>query len=253
MATMRPILILLALVLTMTAPGWAAAAEASPFSGAQREEIDRMIGDYIRRNPEVILDAVRALQTREQAEQQQRQTDGVVAKREQLEHDPADPVIGNRNGEITVVEFFDYRCPYCKGMLPAILQLLKDEPRVRYVLKEFPILTPESRIASRAALAAWAIDKSRYFDLHLKMMETKGELNEARILDMAKSVGLDTKRLRLAMDDPKIEQQLAANAALAQAIGITGTPAFIVGNRLAPGAMDAGTLRKFVTASADQN
>lgn len=250
---MRPFLILLALMLSIAIPRWATAEEASPLTGAQREEIDRMIGDYIRRNPEVILDAVRALQAREQAEQQQHQKDGVIAKRDELEHDPADPVIGNRNGDITVVEFFDYRCPYCKGMLPAVLQLLKDEPRVRYVLKEFPILTPESRIASRAALAAWTIDKSRYFDLHLKMMETKGELSEPRILDMAKSVGLDTKRLRVAMDDPKIEQKLVANAALAQTIGITGTPAFIVGNRLAPGAMDAGMLRKFVTDPAAED
>ena len=252
MTAMRTIALFLVFFLALGVGHPAAAEDASPFTGIQRDEIDRMIGDYIRRNPEVILDAVRALQARDQEDQQRRQTEGVAAHRADLEHDDSDPIIGNPSGEITVVEFFDYRCPYCKGMLPSILQVLKGDSHIRYVMKEFPILTPESRVASRAALAAWQIDKSRYFDFHVRLMENKGELNDARILDMAKSAGLDPKKLRQAMDDPGIERQLSATADLARDIGITGTPAFIVGDRLVPGAMDVNTFRELIADARDK-
>mgnify|MGYP003339817352 CR=1 FL=1 len=117
----------------------------------QKKEIDALIGEYLRAHPEVILESIRAMQEREQAAQLQRQQEGLVSRRQEIERDPTSPVIGNPNGTVTVTEFFDYRCGYCKAVFPSVLQLLKDDPNVRYVMKELPILTPESRIAARVA------------------------------------------------------------------------------------------------------
>jgi protein-disulfide isomerase len=221
-------------------------AQAQGLSDAQKKEVETLIGDYLRTNPEVILEAIRAMQEREQAAQLRRQQDGMTARRQELENDPASPVIGNPQGDITIVEFFDYRCTYCKTVLPAVQRLLKEDQKVRYVMKELPILSPESRIAAKVALAVWNSDPKRYFDLHGKLMDARGDLNEKRIFEIAKSAGVDIERTKKSMDAVEIEKALAANLDLAQTLGVTGTPGFIVGNRLVPGAVDYATLKQLV-------
>jgi protein-disulfide isomerase len=205
-----------------------------------------LIGDYLRAHPEVILESVRAMQEREQTAQIKRQQDSLVSRRQEIERDPASPVVGNVNGNVTVTEFFDYRCGYCKAVLPSVQQLLKDDPNVRFVMKELPILSPESRIAAKLALAVWKNEPKRYQELHTKLMSAQGDFSERRIFALAKEAGVDVERARRGMDAPEIEQALAANMELAQALGITGTPGFVVGKQLAPGAIDYDTLKRFV-------
>jgi protein-disulfide isomerase len=215
-------------------------------SEAQKQEIDALIGDYLRAHPEVILDSVRAMQERDQAAQQQRQKDDLVARRDDIEKDPSSPVIGNPNGNVTLVEFFDYRCGYCKGVFPSLLRLLKEDGNVRYVMKELPILTPESRIAAKVALTVWKNEPTRYQELHTKLMSAQGDLPEKRIFEIAKSAGVDIDRVKRDMNAPDIEQTIDANLQLAQTLGITGTPGFVIGNRLLPGAVDYETLKQVV-------
>ena len=221
-------------------------AQAQGLTDAQKKDVEALIGEYLRAHPEVILESVRAMQEREQAAQAERQQQGLVSRRQDIERDPATPVIGNPNGDVTVTEFFDYRCGYCKAVFPTVLQLLKDDPKVRYVMKELPILSPESRIAAKLALAVWKNEPKRYQELHTRLMGAQGDFSERRIFALAKEAGVDVERARKAMDAPEIEQVLAANMDLAQALGINGTPAFVVGKQLAPGAIDYETLKRFV-------
>jgi protein-disulfide isomerase len=226
--------------------GAAAPLNAQSLSEMKKKEINALIGEYLRAHPEVILDSIRGMQEREQAAQLQRQQEGLVSRRQEIERDPTSPVIGNPNGTVTVTEFFDYRCGYCKAVFPSVLQLLKDDSNVRYVMKELPILTPESRIAAKLALAVWKNEPKRYQDLHTRLMTAQGDFSERRIFAIAKDAGVDVERARKTMEAPEIEQTLAANMELAQALGITGTPGFVVGKRLAPGAIDYETLKQFV-------
>lgn len=231
----------------------AAPTQAQGFTDAQKKEIEAIIGDYLRANPEAILESVRAMQEREQAAQLQRQMNNLIARRRDIERDPSSPVLGNPNGDVTVTEFFDYRCGYCKAVLPAVMQLLKDDPKVRYVMKELPILSPESRIAARLAMAVWKTEPKRYLDLHAKLMGAQGDFTEKRIMDLAKEAGINVARAQQEMAKPEIEGALRNNAELAHDIGINGTPAFIVGTRLAPGAVDYATLKQFVAEARTGN
>ena len=223
-----------------------APASAQSLSEPQKKEIETLIGEYLRAHPEIILESVRAMQEREQAMQQQRQREGLTTRRGEIENDPTSPVVGNPQGDVTVVEFFDYRCGYCKAVLPAVQRLLKDDPKVRYVMKDLPILSPESRIAAKLTLAVWRSEPKRYFDLHTKLMESRGDLTENRIYDIAKAVGVDVARAKRDMNAAEVEEVLVANMNLAQALGITGTPGFVVGNHLVPGAIDYDALKELV-------
>jgi protein-disulfide isomerase len=166
---------------------------------------------------------------RKVAAQQQQDIDQRIAVRaEALNQAPASPVLGNPAGDVTIVEFFDYACPYCKAVEPRLEALLKSDHKVKLVLKEFPILTPQSMIATRAALASVAQGKYRPF--HQAMMNFRGQLLESDIFDMAKASGLDVVRLRRDMTAPAIADEIIANFNLARGIRAFQTPVFIVGN-----------------------
>jgi protein-disulfide isomerase len=240
------VLALAALVLPLPTTAQDSSSRPGGLSELQRQEIEALIGQYIRNHPEVILESVRNMQNREQADQQRRQQEALASRRDEIERDPASPVAGNSAGDVTLVEFFDYRCGYCKSVFPAVQRLLKDDSKVRYVLKELPILSPESRIAARLALAVWRVEPKRYFALHAKLMEARGDLTQARIFELARDAGVDVERARREMDNPEIERTLAQNMELANALGINGTPGFIVGEKLIPGAIDIETLKKLV-------
>ena len=154
----------------------------------------------------------------------------IAARWAALANDPAAPAIGNANADVTIVEFFDYTCPYCKAVEPRLEALLKADPKVKLVLREFPILTPQSLVATKAALAATR--QGRYAAYHDAMMRFEGKLTEADIFDMAKAAGLDVPRLRRDMAAPWISDQIIAVFNLARGIRVFQTPAFIVNGRL---------------------
>ncbi|HZH26293.1 MAG TPA: DsbA family protein [Azospirillaceae bacterium] len=211
---------------------------------ANRAEIERIVREYILANPEIIMEAVEILRERQAKAEQDQARRALAERRTEILNDPNAPVAGNPQGDVTLVEFFDYQCGYCKSVHPTVKDLVAGDGRIRRVYKEFPILGPASVVASRAALAAR--NQGKYLEMHDALMEARGQMDEALVMRIARSVGLDVERLKRDMQAPDIEQHIQANRALATALGIQGTPAFIIGDQLVPGAADLATLRGLV-------
>lgn len=231
------------LALALLALVWAAPAAAQTPS---RETIEEIVRDLIRREPEIVLEALEALEKRREAAQAQQARRALSERRRELENDPDAPVAGNPRGTVVVVEFFDYRCPYCKRMHEPVRQMLAADRDVRLVRRDLPILGPASVIASRAALASRAQGAQRYEAFHDALMTARGNLDEAGVFRVAREAGLDVDRLRRDMEDPRVASLLRRNADLAQALGLTGTPGYAIGEALVPGAVDLATLRSLV-------
>lgn len=210
-----------------------------------QEPTDAAIERYIRAHPEVIEQSLQALEAKREAELKDRQKAALKTKQEELLHDPTSPVSGNPKGEITVVEFYDYRCGYCKKAAPAVTELQKVDPRVRVVYKDFPILGESSELAAKAALASQAQGKHQAF--HEALFASHGDMTRDEILKIAVTVGLDAKRLETDMANPKWQAVIAKNRILARELGISGTPGFIVGNELVPGWLDLNGLKELIS------
>jgi protein-disulfide isomerase len=238
----------LALALGLAAAPQAGSAQDAqpPFDATQSEAIEALVRQYLLEHPEVVVEALHRYEQQQQAAEAKRQAAAIVALADQLTADPRDPVIGNPDGDVTLVEFFDYRCGFCKRMTGVLTQLVDEDPNLRVVMKEFPILSRESGQAARAALAG--LRQGKYEAFHFALMEG-GALTDDEILAIAASVGLDTDELQDAMQDPAIGAALRDNLALAEKIGITGTPAFIVGNTMIPGAVSIEELRAKIAAA----
>ncbi|HYD68286.1 DsbA family protein [Azospirillum sp.] len=242
MTRFRPLLLTAALALTALAP--VAQAQTPAFNDMQRRAIEEVVRDYLVKHPEVIMEAIEELQKRERAETAERQKTALSGNKQKIFQDPASPVGGNPQGDVTVVEFFDYQCGYCKAVTGDVATLLKTDGKVRFVYKEFPILGPASVTAAKAALAARA--QGKYEALHNALMANKGQLDDAKIFQIAAGAGLDVDKLKKDMATPDVEQAIGANHALAEALGIRGTPAFVVGNELVPGAIKLDEMKKLV-------
>lgn len=219
---------------------------ASALSAAQQDEVRELIRTFLLEKPEIIIEAVQLYQTKQEAQAQEEARAALVANRTHLETDPATPIAGNPNGNVTIVEFFDYNCGYCKKMIPDIQELLKTDDNIRYVFKDVPILRPESRTAAKASLAAWKLAPDKYFDFHVALMGSRGEMKEERLLKTAESVGINPDKLKSAMADPEIDKIINRNLNLMQMLRLNGTPAFIIGDEVLPGAVDLATLREIV-------
>jgi protein-disulfide isomerase len=157
------------------------------------------------------------------------------------------PVLGNPKGDVTVVEFFDYRCPYCKQALNALQRLIRDDPNLRLVFKEFPILGPESVYASRVAIASR--EQGKYLELHHALMSHRGKFDQKSVLNIARGVGLDVDRLLVDMRKPQVEAMIKEASLIADRLAITGTPAIIIGDEVVPGYVDLVTLKTLVVAA----
>src|SRR5437660_1473470 len=238
-----------ALVVSVLACGLIAAAEAAPVKAAdlpaeQRQAIEGIIHDYLIHNPDVLIEALRGAEDRLNREADAKAATVLSDRRSEVFDDPATPVGGNPRGDVTIVEFFDYRCPYCKQVVPALQALLKEDQKLRFLYKELPVLGPQSVTAAHAALAAQRQGKYEVF--HNAMMGTKGQITDETVYKVAGSVGLDVDRLKQDMSAPEIGQALKTNLALANALNIRGTPGFIIGNHIVPGAIDLDALRNMV-------
>ena len=217
-------------------------AQANEFTPAQRAEIVQILRDALKQDPSILRDAVNALQT----DDGERQKVALAAAKDSLV-DPADPVGGNPNGDVTIVEFFDTRCPYCRKLEPSMAELLAGDHGVRLVYKDLPILGPASVLGSKALLAAQK--QGGYEKLRDAIMTAPPQTTKAMIQDAAQRLGLDWKRLEHDMDDPAIQSRINAHLQLARSIGIEGTPALIIGSDLIPGAVDLPELRKAVASA----
>ncbi len=206
--------------------------------------LGRSIRDYLMANPEVLVEAMQELERKQDSQRDTMAQKGIAEHQKELLGDPESPVSGNPNGDVTVVEFSDYQCPYCKRSYGAIKSVLAKDGKVKLVLKDLPILGEASRIAALAALAAR--NQHKHEPLHNALMEFNGKLDRDRIMQIASSVGIDIQQLQKDMEDPKLKQILDRNMALATALGVRGTPAFVIGKQFVPGAIDADTLKELI-------
>ena len=228
----------------------AAVPAAEPaFTAKQKRAVEDVVRQYLLDNPGVIIEAIEALRQKRKADSARLLQETLASRRGELENDPTSPVAGNPGGNVTVVEFFDYSCTFCKKVFPRVQNLLETDGKIRYVLKEFPILGPQSVAAARAALAIWKLDAEKYMPFHTAMMKSRGRLSEATIFDLAAEAGLDPELLKKAMNEPWIDEALQKNIELAESLDITGTPAFVIGNHVIPGAVDLNTLKELVAAA----
>ncbi len=235
----------LVLTIGVLSVGWARAEHNNSASPEQRT-LEQTIHEYLLDHPDVVLEVLEILRARKTATAAERTRASLAAHRDELVNDPASPVGGNPDGDVTLVEFFDYHCAYCKRVLGAMKAVLEEDPGLRVVFKEFPILGPDSFVAARAALASRKQDPAKYLEFHIALMSTRGRLTQPRILEIARDVGFDTERLVADMAAPEFAATIERNLALARALDINGTPTFVIGDRLIPGAVDLDTLRKLI-------
>ena len=210
-------------------------------------DVSGQIHDYLLAHPEVISEAQQAMAKRQTANRQAAFKQTLAANHDAVVSDPADPVMGNRTGDVTIVEFYDLDCPFCRALAPTLAQLIEEDHGVRLVLKDYPILGPGSEIAARYALAA--IKQGKYADFHKAVLASKlpeHQLDEAKIEDFAAAAGLDVARLKLDIADPAIIKRIADNRALAAKLGISGTPGLIVGDQMQGGALPLDALKRLV-------
>tara|TARA_R110002110_G_scaffold2863_6_gene14444 strand:+ start:2746 stop:3591 length:846 start_codon:yes stop_codon:yes gene_type:complete len=223
----------------------AGATTADPIPPELRRAFEGVVRDYLLKNPAIIREAMEVLQAQEEAEKQAAAAQALKQYRAELLQNADSPVGGNPKGDITVVEFFDYNCGYCKRVAPAVAAVLRNDPNVRVVYKEFAILGPQSIVAARAALAAKR--QGKYREFHDAMMSAE-QADADSVTATARALGLDYAKLVKDMEDPAINAQLERNYRLATALGINGTPAFVIGDRLVPGAVDETALMEIIAA-----
>jgi len=216
----------------------------------QRKAIENLIHDYLLQHPDVLIDALRAAEQKIKSDAGEKAKQALAARRKEIFDDPQTPVGGNPKGDVTLVEFFDYRCPYCKQVQPRLQELLAGDHNLRIAYKEFPILGAVSVAAARAALAAQR--QGKYEAFHNAMMAASGQITDETVYQVAKTVGLDVDRLKRDMAAPQIEAALKANHTLAEALDITGTPGFVIGDQIVPGAIELSSLKELVAEARRQ-
>lgn len=211
------------------------------------DRIKALVAETLRENPELVLEALQALEER-QAEAQAATAASVLTKeRTTLERDSNAPIFGNPDGDVTIVEFFDYNCPYCKRAMPEVNALMAEDTNVRLVLREWPILSEGSAFAARAALASR--QQGKYAEMHDALMTMRGKVEAEAVLRIAGEVGLDVEKLKTDMQSPEVEEHIATSMRLAEALGFNGTPSFVVGDQLIPGFVEKPQLVEAVTAA----
>src|SRR5437667_10474847 len=233
---------LLALALCGTPP----AASAQSFSDGQRGDIETIIKNYLLAHPEVLEEAMAELSKRQAAAETEKHEASVAKNAEKIFNSPRGVTVGNKDGDVTFVEFFDYNCGYCKRAMADMLDLMKSDPKLKVVLKEFPVLSQGSVEAAQVAVAVRMQDPSgkKYLDFHQKLLGGRGAADKARALAVAKEVGLDVAKLEKDMASPEAKATIEENFKLAEAMGMNGTPSYVIGKQVVIGAVGADNLKE---------
>ena len=229
----------------------AAPARAQGFSDAQRGEIERIVKEYLVAHPEVLQEAMSELEKRQSAAELEKQIAGVRQHKEVLFNSSHHVTLGNPKGDVTMVEFFDYNCGFCKRALGDMLALIKNDPNLKVVLKEYPVLGPGSLEAAQVAVAARMQDKTgkKYLDFHQRLLGGHGPADKARALAAAKDAGFDMARLEKDLASDEVRETLRENMKVADAIGLNGTPSYIIGSDVVVGAQGFDVLKEKVDAA----
>jgi protein-disulfide isomerase len=233
----------LAIVALCVAP---VAARAQNFSDAQRVEIESIVKGYLLAHPEVLEEVTAELGKRQAAAEAEKAQAAITKNADKIFNSPHGVIVGNRDGDVTFVEFFDYNCGYCKHAMSDMFTLMKSDSKLRVVLKEFPVLGPGSVEAAQVAIAVRMQDPSgkKYLDFHQKLLGGRGQADRAHALAAAKDTGLDMARLEKDMASPEVKVTLEENMKLADEIGLSGTPSYVVGKQVVVGAIGLEGLSK---------
>lgn len=234
----------------MAAPAFAQGqTPVSGLTAEQRQAVVALIRETLLQNPELVQEALVELERRNAVAQAEQQRNAVAAEKAKLSDPATSAILGNPQGDVTIVEFMDYNCGFCKRALEDVRALAKEDAKLKVVIKDFPILGPDSVEASRVAIAAMAqLSGGKYFDFHNKLMATKGRVNGAKALEIAKESGADVERLKKEMDSAQTKAVIEDTVALGDRLGLTGTPAFIIGDEVVFGAVGQTALKQKIDA-----
>lgn len=229
----------------------AAPARAQSFSDGQRGEIERIVREYLIRHPEVLQEAIAELEKKQAVAEAERGRRAVKQHGEALFNSPRQVTLGNPQGDVAFVEFFDYNCGYCKRALADMMELMKGDPKLKVVLKEFPVLGKPSQEAAEVAVALRMQDPTgkKYLAFHEKLLTGRGQVDRARALAAAKEVGADMARLERDLKSDEIRATIEESMKLAEALGLNGTPSYVVGEEVVVGAVGARALKEKIDAA----
>ena len=229
-----------------------AAAPAQPFTPEQRGEIEKIVREYLISHPEVLQDVIAEMDKRQASEDEEKHRAAVSANQEQIFNSPHQVTIGNARGEVTMVEFFDYNCAFCKRALSDMLDLMKADSKLKVVLKEFPVLGEGSTQAAQVAVAARMQDKTggkKYLEFHQKLLGGRGQADKTRALAVAKEAGFDMARLDKDLASDEVKQTIEENLKLAEGLGLNGTPSYVFPAEVVVGAVGLPTLKERVNTA----
>jgi protein-disulfide isomerase len=239
---------LAAAVLIAAAPR---AVQAQGFTPAQRGEIEAIIKDYLIKHPEVLEEVMREMEKRQSAAESAKAQKAVADNAQMLFNSPRQVTLGNPKGDVTMVEFFDYNCGYCKRAMTDMMDLMKADPNLRVVLKEFPVLGEASVQAAQVAIALNMQDKGgkKYLDFHQKLLSGRGAIDKNKAMATAKEVGADMARLEKDLASPEIKATLEETFKLAEPLGLNGTPSYVIGKDVVIGAVGQTELKSKINAA----
>jgi len=241
--------ILIATAALLASPALAP-AQAQTFTADQRQEIGAIVKEYLLAHPEVMQDVMAEMEKRQQAEETEKHRAAVAENKATLFSSPHQVVLGNPQGNVTMVEFFDYNCGFCKRAMSDMFDLIKTDSNLKFVLKEFPVLGEGSVEAARVAVAARMQDTTgkKYVEFHQKLLGARGAADKMRALAVAKEVGFDMARIEKDMNSDEVKKTIDENLKLAEALGVNGTPSYVVGEEVVIGAVGIDTLREKIAA-----
>jgi protein-disulfide isomerase len=237
---LAPTLLALALI---AAP---VSASAQSFTDTQRGDIEAIIKSYLVAHPEVLEEAMNELQKRQTAAESAKHEASIARNAEAIFNSPRGVTLGNKDGDVTFVEFFDYNCGYCKRAMADMLDLMKNDSRLKVVLKEFPVLSEGSVEAAKVAVAVRMQDPTgkKYLDFHQKLLGGRGVADKARAMAAAKDAGLDTARIEKDLASPEVKATIEENMKLAEEMGLNGTPSYVIGKQIVVGAVGLESLKE---------
>jgi protein-disulfide isomerase len=220
------------------------AAPAQSFTDTQRSDIETIIKNYLVSHPEVLEEAMNELTKRQAAAETQKHEESIAKNADAIFNSPRGVVLGNKDGDVTFVEFFDYNCGYCKRAMADMLDLMKNDPKLKVVLKEFPVLSEGSIEAAKVAVAARMQDPKKYLDFHQKLLGGRGPADKARAMAAAKDAGYDTAKLEKDLANPEVKATIEENFKLAEEMGLNGTPSYVIGKQIVVGAVGLDGLKE---------
>jgi protein-disulfide isomerase len=248
---MRPFRLIAPALLALVLGAAPQAASAQGVSDVQRSDIEKIVREYLLKNPEVLEEAMNELSKRQAAADAEKHQASIAKNSEAIFNSPRGVTLGNKDGDVTFVEFFDYNCGYCKRAMTDMLDLMKADPKLKVVLKEFPVLSQGSVEAAQVAVAVRMQDPTgkKYLDFHQKLLTGRGAADKARALAAAKEAGLDMAKLEKDLGSAEVKSTLEENLKLADSLGMNGTPSYVIGKQIVIGAVGLEALREKIATA----